>query len=40
MRQIKLELLGIGWICNAADGSVRANTTTEDDDAGKPYSKY
>ncbi len=32
--------VGIGWIYNAADGSIKANTTTEADDAGRLYNTY
>lgn len=31
---------GIGWIYDAATGSIRANTTTEADAKGKLYSAY
>jgi prepilin-type N-terminal cleavage/methylation domain-containing protein len=30
----------VGWIYDDADGSIRANTTTEQDDTGKLYSDY
>ncbi len=32
---------GVGWIYTAADGgSIKANTTTEEDDGGTPYNTY
>jgi prepilin-type N-terminal cleavage/methylation domain-containing protein len=31
---------GVGWIYNATDGTIHANTTTEMDEAGKLYSDY
>jgi len=31
---------GVGWIYNESTGDIRANTTTEADDAGKLYSNY
>jgi general secretion pathway protein G len=31
---------GIGWIYTAASGNIRANTTTETDDAGVLFSSY
>ena len=32
--------IGVGWIYASADGSIRANTTAEADDAGTLYSSY
>jgi hypothetical protein len=31
---------GVGWIYNAATGTITANTTTEADATGKLYSAY
>ncbi len=32
--------IGVGWVYASSDGSIRANTTTETDDAGTPYNSY
>ena len=35
-----VDAAGIGWIYSPADGSIKANTTAETDDAGTLYSVY